>query len=734
MDAPGTDSNFSFSSRSEVVLSLALLGVLLVLLVPLPPVLLDMLLAANLGVSIILLLITLGVKRPMDISVFPSLLLLLTLYRLSLNVATTRLILLDGDAGRIVSTFGGFVVGGNLVVGFVIFLILVLIQFIVITKGASRVSEVAARFTLDALPGKQMAIDAELAAQVIDKVTARERREELTRETEFYGAMDGASKFVRGDAIAGLLVTAINLLGGVVLGAMGGLSLADATARYSVLTIGDGLVSQIPALVVAITSGVLVTKGGGRVSLGEEMTSQLTSNLQPLKAGAIILCMVAFAPGLPKLPFLALAGILGLTVRQMTSAQSEEAAPTQPQGAEDDGEPPIDPLENFLQTDRMCVEVGARLIPMVDSGDQVKGLADRISSLRTDLTRKHGLWIPPVRIRDSVQLNPEEYRILIGGREVSRGQLRPERQLAIATGNPSLGLDGEETIDPAFGLKAFWIDLGQKARADLAGYTVVDAGSVLITHLGEILRGHAHELLSRDDVMTLLDELYKTSPAIVEELRGDSLRESVVHQVLVLLLEEHIPIVDLSTILEAILNHAARTKDPVELAEFARRSLARTICERHRDQEGRLCVAVIEPRLEVDLQNELRDGELQLRPGQLENLIARCSEPWRQAQQEGQEIALLTNAILRRPLRNTLWRAIPDLAVIAYPEVPRDVRIDPRGMIRRDDVMAGEPAEPMAAGVGAPAGVGGGGGANGAQEANLEGFDWSGMSPAGGDA
>ncbi|MCA9177441.1 MAG: FHIPEP family type III secretion protein [Planctomycetales bacterium] len=690
----GDGSNNGFANRSELLLSLALLGVLFVLLVPLPPVLLDMLLALNLGVSIVLLLITLGVRQPLEISVFPSLLLLLTLYRLSLNVATTRLILSGGDAGRIVATFGNFVVGGNLVVGMVIFLILVVIQFIVITKGAGRVSEVAARFTLDALPGKQMAIDAELSSGAIDEVAARARRDTLAREAEFYGAMDGASKFVRGDAIAGLLVTGVNLLGGVILGAMGGLTLAEAASQYSELTIGDGLVSQIPALIVAVTSGVLVTKAGSSQSLGHEISSQLTSNLRPLSAGAMILCIVALAPGLPKLPFLMLAAGLAVTVRSLSGAEEEEQTDESPA-------PPAreeaDPTEGFLQTERICVEIGARLIPLVESGQQTKGLAERISSLRRELTRKHGLWVPAVRIRDNIQLTPDAYRVLIGGREVARGELRPDRQLAISTGNPTIELRGEETLDPAFGLKAFWIDAGERARADLAGYTVVDVGSVLITHLGEVLRLHAHELLSRDDLMTLLDQLRTTSPAIVDELKADSLRTAVVHQVLLLLLEEQVPIIDLASILEAVLNHAARTKEPDELVEWARRALGRTICDRFRDAHGRVRVAVIEPRLEQDLQEAMRDGMLSLTTARLERLIARCSESWQKAQNEGAQLALLTDGRLRRAMRKTLWRALPDLAVISYPEVPRDIRIDPQAMLRWDDIWQPQAGDAEAA-------------------------------------
>lgn len=693
MQPLGGDSNFAFSNRSELLLSLALLGVLFVLLVPLPPVLLDMLLAANLGISILLLLITLSVRQPLDISVFPSLLLLLTLYRLSLNVATTRLILLNGSAGKIVETFGGFVVGGNLVVGMVIFLILVLIQFIVITKGAGRVAEVAARFTLDALPGKQMAIDAELSAGAIDDVEAKSRREWLAREAEFYGAMDGASKFVRGDAIAGLLVTAVNLLGGVILASTNGKSLAEAAAEYSVLTIGDGLVSQIPALVVAITSGVLVTKAGSSYSLGQEISSQLTNNLRPLSAGAVILCLIALAPGLPKLPFLLLSGGLALAVRKM-KAEEASRQPDPDEAEQAPTEPTDDPMDSFLQTERVCVEIGARLIPLVDSGENVKGLADRMSSLRKDLTRKHGLWIPPVRIRDSAHLGPVEYRILIGGREIARSELRPELQLAISTGQPTLTLNGEETVDPAFGLKAFWIDLSERARANLGGYTVVDAAAVLITHMGELLRDHAHELLTRDDLQLLLERLHKTSPAVVEEFNSDSLRTSVVHQVLQLLLEEQVPITDLATILEAVLNNSPQIKTPEELAECARRALGRTICERFRDSSGAVRVAVLEPRLEDELQNNTRDGKLLLQPSQLKQLIAHCNQPWLAATHEGVELALLTDGVIRRAVRRTLWRALPELAVIAYPEVPRDVHIDPRAMVRWEDVWPVEGQQP----------------------------------------
>ncbi len=397
---------------------------LVVLLVPLPPMLLDLLLACNLALTVLLLLVTLSAKEPLDFSVFPSLLLLMTLLRLSLNVATTRLILLKGSAGMIVAAFGNVVVGGNLVVGLVVFLILIIIQFVVITKGAGRISEVAARFTLDALPGKQMAIDAELNAGHIDEVEARRRRQHLLREAEFHGAMDGASKFVRGDAVAGLIITAINLVGGVVLGLLRNMTIGQALHTYSILTVGDGLVSQIPALIVATAAGILVTKATSHTSLGHEIGSQFMMNPRPLVIGAVILLGLGLVPGLPAIPFVVLAGGLLFLSRRMrgaslqpTATKKEPAGPAKPLAEL--------PVEEFLQTDRACVEIGARLIPLVDP-KRGSGLLDRISGLRRDLARKSGLWVPPIRVRDNIQLDPELYRILIGGREVTRSHLRPD--------------------------------------------------------------------------------------------------------------------------------------------------------------------------------------------------------------------------------------------------------------------------------------------------------------------
>jgi flagellar biosynthesis protein FlhA len=677
--------------RSELVLSVALLGVLVVLLVPLPPLLLDLLLALNLGLTILLLLVTLSATKALDFSVFPSLLLLLTLFRLALNVATTRLILLKGSAGHIVSAFGNFVVGGSLIVGLVIFLILIIIQFVVITKGASRISEVAARFTLDALPGKQVAIDAELNSGAIDEAEARRRRQQLLREAEFYGAMDGASKFVRGDAIAGLIITAVNLIGGFVIGLTRHMSLSQSFKTFSVLSIGDGLVSQVPALIVATASGMLVTKATTQTSLGAEIGTQVTMNPRPLIVGALILFVLALAPGLPLLPFAALAGLLYYSASRLSGArQPAEKQTAQGAGPLRPGSPHARPsaemhLDDFLQTDRATVEVGARLIPLVDPR-RGNGLLDRVANLRRDLARKDGLWVPPVRLRDNIQLESYTYRILIGGRETARGQLRPERLLAIDPGKTHVPLDGEATKDPAFGLPARWISENDRQRAELGGFTVVDAPSVLITHLGEIIRRHAHELFSREDLKMLIDKARETSSSVIDELLPNMISMGTLHRVLCLLLEEHVPISNLPRILEGLAHHAPATKDPVELTERVRVDLGRVICDRCRDAQGRLHAVILDPRLELELRRTLQDKTLAIDPSRLEKMVVFLLNEWRKATARGQDIALLTDASLRRPLRHALMRSMPDLAVIAFQEVPSDLLLEPVAMLKPEDL------------------------------------------------
>jgi flagellar biosynthesis protein FlhA len=673
--------------RSELVLALALLGVLVVLLIPLPPVLLDLLLALNLGMTVLLLLITLSATEPLDFSVFPAVLLLMTLFRLSLNVATTRLILLSGHAGTIVAAFGNYVVGGNLVVGLVIFLILVIIQFVVITKGAGRISEVSARFTLDAMPGKQMAIDAELNSGAIDEVEARRRRKYLMREAEFHGAMDGASKFVRGDAIAGLIVTGINLVGGVILGLSRGMDVSQAIHTYSILTVGDGLVAQIPALIIATASGILVTKSNSQSSLGQEIGVQFTNSSRPLLIAAGILLGLAAMPGLPKLPFVALAAALWFITRQMNQPKpattpTAAAGPTREQAEKQTAEAVFD---EFLQNDRARIEISVRLIPLLDP-KRGTGLLDRISGLRRDLARSHGLWVPPIRVRDNMSLESETYRFLIHGREVARGKVALNQWLAIGTQDAPPPLEGEVVAEPAFGIPSKWISETQMARAELLGLTVVDAPGVMVTHLGEILRKHAAELLGREDLKILVDKVRATSPSVVDELIPNILNMGTLHRVLSLLLDEHVPISNLTRILESLSTHAPTVKDPGDLAERVRGDMGRILCDRFRDANSRFSALVFDPRVEMEFRRALHDRQLALESSRLEKLIVRLSNEWRRASFAGKETALLTDTTLRRPLRQTLARSLPELAVIAYQEVPTDFILQPVALIKLDDL------------------------------------------------
>lgn len=680
----------SSSAQSELYLSLGLLAVLVVLIIPLPTMLLDTFLAANLSISILLLLITLNIRQPLEISVFPSLLLLLTLARLSLNVATTRLILLQADAGKIVSTFGGLVVGGNIVVGLVIFLILVIIQFIVITKGASRISEVAARFTLDALPGKQMSIDAELGAGNIDEATARQRRESLNLETEFYGSMDGAGKFVRGDAIAGLIITAINLIGGVIIGMGNGLSIADAIRTYSTLTIGDGLISQIPGLIIATTAGILVTKATSSISLGSEIGNQVTRHGRPILVGSIILGSLALVPGLPKIPFLGLSGLLLFLWRQqvarVAAASEEETVAAEAVAGE------ADPFEKhvheFLQSDQACIEIGVSLVSMVDASDE-RGLVARVAELRRDLTRKHGIWVPAVRVRDNIRIDPNSYRIIVNGRQVAEGTLHVDKMLAIDPGTSTGTLDGIESKDPAFGLPAKWIEPTLKSRGGRMGYTVVDATTVLITHTGEILKRFAADLLSREDLGKLLAELRKTAPSLVDEIKPDVIRTSEIHHVLKALLAERVPISNFVQILEAIVHHAPKIKDPVHLVEHVRASIGNEILDGFKNPDGVVQAVVAEPNLEHRLREEMSDGVLVLDPATLDRLTSRLHELRQKLLAEDQELVLLVESSLRRPVRNAIERTLPEVVVIGYGEVPRDIQIEFKSILKSDEIFLG---------------------------------------------
>ena len=671
--------------QSDVLLPLAMIGVLFVMIVPVPAIVLDMGLATSISLTLVLLVVSLSARGALELSAFPSVLLLLTLFRLALNVATTRLILLEGSGGKIVEAFGRVVIGGNLVVGLVIFLILVIIQFVVITKGASRVSEVAARFTLDALPGKQMAIDAELNAGSINDAEARRRREELARETDFYGAMDGASKFVRGDAVAGLMITAINLLGGVASGVINGLSIVESIRLYSVLTVGDGLVSQIPALIVATASGILVTKSGSARNLGEELGSQLVQQSRSLRLGALLVGALALAPGLPKWPFLLLSGGLLWWLRSLDRPPT--TSPVAPvEEATTAAEKDSMQLQEFLATDRSVIEVGARLIPLVIQKRE-KGIAAQITSLRQEFARTHGVWIPQIRITNNTELDPEEYRVLIAGREVGRATLRLAHWLALAPPEGDVVLPGEPTREPAFGLKAKWIQEELRRQAEALGYTVVDPINVLITHLGELLKQHGHELISREDLKTMLETVRQFAPTVVDEIRPELIRMSVLHQVLVLLAAERIPLTELVLILESIANHAATTKGAEELADRVREDLGRVVCEKRRDSRGVLCAVLLEPALEQRLRDSTKDRKVVLPPKALEQFIRKTQQTLKTAALKHQPVSLVVDHSLRRPLRKLLLREIPDVAVLGYQEVPQEQRVETVSVIRGEEIF-----------------------------------------------
>ena len=684
MNTAGQSQSASFL-HSETLLPVGLLGVLVIMLIPLPPFLLDLLLAGNLSLTILLLLVTMGAKRALDLSVFPSLLLLLTLYRLSLNVATTRLILLSADAGKLVQAFGDFVVGGDLIVGLVIFLILVVIQFVVITKGAGRISEVAARFTLDALPGKQMSIDAELNAGTIDEKQAKSRREKLAQETEFYGAMDGASKFVRGDAIAGMIITAINLLGGMVLGVTHGMSMIESLHQYSILTVGDGLITQIPALIIAVTAGILVTKTTSDETLGEEIETQLFRNERPLWIAVIILGLLALMPGIPKVPFISL-GIGLLLFLFWRPSKSVRKPSASPDGEHATPAGSVDDLDEYLMRDRAMIELGPQLISLLNP-PRGKTLSERITTLRKDFAKERGIQVSPIRVRSQLQIPAQQYRILISGRVVASGEIQPDKMLAIVPENSYVEIPGEKTQEPAFQLPAKWIEPSLETQAKSHRYTVVDAASVLMTHLGEVLKQHGHELLTRESLKEMLDQVREFAPTIVDELKSESIRMSVLHQVLQQLAEEDIPLSDLALILESVSNHAHQHKTPNELTDAVRTDLRHLICDKFVGDSSELRVIVFEPQLENRLRESLQENQLAISPQPLESLLKIIRESQSEATRLDRPVALLVDRTLRRPIRKLLQRAAPRLGIVAYQEVPGELGLEPVRIVMFSEIF-----------------------------------------------
>jgi flagellar biosynthesis protein FlhA len=681
VNVAGDDSlrNVPLAAHSNVILALGLVAVLATLIIPLPTPLLDLLLACSISLSIAVLLVTLSSKESLELSTFPSLLLFVTLFRLSLNVASTRLILLRGNAGQIIQTFGQFVAGGSLVVGLVIFLILVVIQFIVITKGAERISEVSARFTLDAMPGKQMAIDADLNAGTITETQANERRAKIVKESEFYGAMDGASKFIRGDAKAGLLITAVNLVGGIAMGYSRGLSIADAIRTYSILSIGDGLISQIPSVIISVSSGFLVTKISSNHSVGQDLSRQFLKAGRPLMTAAVIIGAMAFVPGMPIIQFLVLAG--GTAAVARLALRAEKAQPKQAAIAKKKMEK--EPVEDLLDMDRVSVHVGVRLISMVDPRKS-NTIFDRIGALRRQFAQQLGVIIPLVRLRDDLNLEPNAYEIRLAEVPVAKGFLEPEMFLAMDGGAVQQKIDGIKTSEPVYGLPALWIAAARKEAAELSGYTVIDPESVFITHLSETLKKHADEMLTREDVQLLLDRLRKNQPSLVGEVVGTEgeVPVGLLQRVLRNLLKSGIPIRELTAILEALAENAARTKNPTTLTEIVRKSLSRMITEQYRDARGKVMALTFAPAFEHRLTSTLRQegGELVLNiPADTAvELNRKVVEAWKSAMDRGQDkVVLLCDARLRGPLAQMLSRTLPALPVVAYDEIVLGTEVEP---------------------------------------------------------
>ena len=675
---------FNGANARALAAPVFILLVLAMLVLPLPPIALDMLFTFNIALSIMVLLVSLSTTRALEFAVFPTVLLLSTLLRLSLNVASTRVVLLEGHtgpdaAGKVIEAFGHFLVGGNYTVGIIVFLILVVINFIVITKGAGRIAEVSARFTLDAMPGKQMAIDADLNAGLIDENEARRRRAEISQESDFYGSMDGASKFVRGDAIAGILILVINVIGGLLVGVFQhDLGLSDAARNYTLLAIGDGLVAQIPALVISIAAGVVVS----RVSTDEDITGQMMSNVfnktQALYITAAIIGLLGMIPGMPNFAFLLLAGgIAWLAWRsEKLKAAAEKAAPeiaTAPAATIESQEAS---WEDVAPIDTLGLEVGYRLIPLVDASADGE-LVRRIKGIRKKFAREIGFLPPAVHIRDNLEINPNSYRITLKGVEIGSGEVRTGMFLAIDPGNVTAALPGVATRDPAFGLPATWIDAGLREQAQAMGYTVVDPGSVVATHLNHLITQHAAELLGRQETQALLDHLGKTSPKLVEDLVPKMLTLSAVQKVLQNLLAEGVPIRDMRTIIDVLLENAGHVQDPNELTALVRVALGRAIVQQIYGPVNELPVIALDQSLERLLLQTLQAGQdaVGLEPGLADTLMAKAIASTQRQEALGHPPVLLTPAALRPLLARFLRRAIPQLKVLSHAEVPEGKQI-----------------------------------------------------------
>ena len=681
----------ALAKNTDVFLAVAVIMIVALMIIPLPPSILDVFLSANITIAIIILMVSMYITSPLEISVFPAFLLVITIFRLSLNVASTRLILGEGSAGEVISAFGTFVVQGNYVVGFIIFLIIILIQFIVIVKGAGRISEVAARFTLDAMPGKQMAIDADMNAGLLTETEARQRRLQIGREAEFYGAMDGASKFVKGDAIAGLVINVINIVGGFIIGvAQRGMSFTDALKSYTLLTIGDGLVTQIPSLIIATAAGMIVTRSASGEHFDQELRTQILGKPKALLIASGTLFVFAIVPGLPTVPFLILSGISGL-VGYVNLKQSAPAPVAPPEASETpkDAKKKEEHIEDFLQVDPVELEIGYGLITLVDES---KGgdLFNRITNLRKQLALEFGIIVPPVRVRDNLQLEPSEYVFKIRGNVIATDRLIMDKYLAMNPGLVAEDIAGVAVKEPAFGLPAVWIAEREREEAELKGYTVVDPCTVLSTHLQEILKRNADKILSRQDTKKLVDNLKKEYPAVVEELSPDSLPLGTIQKVLQNLLKEGIPIRDLATILEALIDYSKVTKNVEVLTEYVRHSLSETIARLYRDDRGAIHAIAMDPALEQVLTHALQSSKesspsLGLSPAAIQSVHRSLQENVKIATISGYQPVVLCVATVRPYFYRLIHTTFPNVAVLSFTELPPETDIEFLGKLEASD-------------------------------------------------
>jgi flagellar biosynthesis protein FlhA len=676
--------------RYHLVIPIGVMGILVVMVLPMPTIIMDLLISLNVTLSIVILMVSMYILQPVNFSVFPSLLLIITLFRLSLNIASTRLILLQGAsgedaAGEVIKSFGQFVVGGNYFVGIVVFLVLMVIQYVVINHGAVRISEVTARFTLDAMPGKQMAIDADLNAGIINEEEARARREHVTKEAEFYGAMDGAIRFTSRDAVASMVILAINIIGGFLIGVVQfDMELIEAAKRFTILTIGDGLVTAIPSLLISVAGGIITTRAASDANLGDDVVRQLFDNPVPIAIGSGFMFFFGLIPGLPFIPFFVLACLTAfLAFKRRQANQKDHLVFEKAEADKAEAEKPKDKIEGLLNVDMLALEMGYGLIRYVDAS-QGGDFLDRIKSIRRQMALEMGLIVPPVHITDNLQLNPRQYAILLKGVQIARGELMQDHLLAINPGTAQEEIQGVPTIEPAFGLQARWIRSQERERAQLAGYTLVDPATVLATHLTEIIKTQACELLGRQETKNLLDNVSKTHPKVVEDLVPKILSIGEVQKVLQNLLKERVSIRDVVTILETLADFGSYTKNVGVLTEYCRQALSRAICRPYQTEEGEIPVFTISPDLEKSISNGIVNSEqgsyLALEPRQAKDLMNRFRQAVEGAGSAGSPVILCSGNV-RMYVRQLLERFLPNVAILSHNEIPPNVRVLSLGMV-----------------------------------------------------